>query len=227
MENDKNLTCQISFMTITVFFCLLKSKTLNRVFGTYLHILPQILHYSPQNRREHRRWKAKQSLSVLQPFFLEVRAHPVFWGEIQPRGLLGVEPQVNTEQPKLGVAQASLFEKMTTLLTITTVVHYMTNNDINSNQPRATPSNLKQKPRKPRATPNKPRATPHHPFKLLPGGFQYYSGFSACLHSIWTSWTRIQLQKNLSCGAFWKKSKIDCFFSYFEVRIFRVVRRSF
>ena len=67
----------------------------------------------------------------------------------------------------------------------------------------------------------------HHPFKLPPGGFQYYSGFSACLHSIWTSWTRIQLQKNLSCGAFWKKSKIDCFFSYFEVRIFRVVRRSF
>ena len=46
----------------------------------------------------------------------------------------------------------------------------------------------------------------HHPFKLPPGGFQYYSGFSACLHSIWTSWIRIQLQKNLSCGAFWKKN---------------------
>ena len=67
----------------------------------------------------------------------------------------------------------------------------------------------------------------HFPFKLPPGGFQYYSGFSVCLHSIWISWTRIQLQKNLSCGAFWKKSKIDRFFSYFEVRIFRVVKRSF
>ena len=60
----------------------------------------------------------------------------------------------------------------------------------------------------------------HHPFKLPPGGFQHYSGFSACLHSLWTSWTKIQLQKNISCSAFWKKSKIDCFFSYFEVRIF-------
>ena len=67
----------------------------------------------------------------------------------------------------------------------------------------------------------------HRPFKLPPGGFKYYSGFSACLHSIWTSWIRIQLQRNLSCSAFWKKSKIDNFSSYLVVRIFRVVRRSF
>ena len=31
--------------------------------------------------------------------------HPVIWGEIKPRGLLGVEPRVNPEQPKLGVCR--------------------------------------------------------------------------------------------------------------------------
>ena len=36
----------------------------------------------------------------------------------------------------------------------------------------------------------------HHPFKLPPWGFGEYSGFSACLHSGWTFWTRIQPQRN-------------------------------
>ena len=53
----------------------------------------------------------------------------------------------------------------------------------------------------------------HHPFKLPPCGFEECFGFSACLYSGWTSWTRIQLQRKLSCGAFWEKSKIENFSS--------------
>ena len=67
----------------------------------------------------------------------------------------------------------------------------------------------------------------HHPFKLPPGGFQYYSSFSACLRLICTSWTRIQPQKIFLMAPFKKNPKLIVFSLILKVRNSRLVRRSF
>ena len=70
----------------------------------------------------------------------------------------------------------------------------------------------------------------HHPFKQPPGSFQEYSGYFAFLHSGWISWTRIELQRNLSFGAFWKKNpKLinDKILFYFVIQIYWAIKTLF